>query len=192
MATKEDLIQEKFSYLKFKIELEDSDIESGFSSYQEYIESTNDRFVVLIHLLMLQNGFMHLDDDQNGSKFLSNYRLFSKLCYTHYKSAKSCIKFDSPVKIIINFMTNVNRITVQAFLSGYQSDNIFIVNKNDIDILKTKINSEKINELIIDFKNSILLKLKLYIYEKFNQDLLIGKSNYLFLFIESSFKRLFV
>ena len=166
--------------MKFKTELEESDIESAFSSYHEYIESTNDRFVVLIHLLMLQNGFLHNDTNQDGSKFLSKNNFFSKLCYTDYKSDKFCIKFDSAVKIVINFMTNVNRLTVQAFLLGYQSDSIFTVNKREIDHLKTKLSYERINDLIIDFKNSILFQLKLYIHETFNSHLLIGKSNSFF------------
>jgi hypothetical protein len=184
MNSSPDSIQkcdEYFNYLKYKLDLDDNDISIAFEKYNSLIDCNNDRFVILIHLIMLQNGFMYTSSDCATSIFLTKHKYFSQLNYNFYKFNKIEIKFETNIKIIINFMSNINRLTIQAFFKNYSTLNIFYVNKKQIDSCLASTESEnKCNEelrsLIIEFKNLILNPLKLYFYETYNRGLLIGKS----------------
>ena len=173
-----DFMQQNFPTLQFKTELDEKDIQYAFLIYKEHIESSSDCFVILIHLIMLQNGFFNSTNNHDDTQFLIKNKFFSKLCYNSYKRHKHEVKFDSSLKIVINFMSSVNRIDVQAFLPDYKSDNIFAISQKvvDSDLSVKGINFKNINDAIINFKDSIVSPLKLFVYERFYHDQLSGKS----------------
>ena len=167
-----DFRQENFCKLNFKLDLNDSDlaflwIENAFFKFKEFIDCTSDRFVILIHLVMLQNGFMHVQNEQDGTQFLVKNLVHSQLCYNSCKYNDYEIKFDSNSVIIINFKKNLDSLIVHVILSDFKNENKFNVNLKEIDTYldRLKKNFNYLNALIVDFKNSILSPLRLFIFE---------------------------
>ena len=177
-----DSIQEEFQYLKLKLDLEVEDIDLAFEKYKILIDCVNDRFALIIHLVMLQSGFKYINDEANDTSiFLVKHQYFSQLCYNSYKfDNKFETKFDQNMKIVLNFMSNVNRLTIQAFFKEFKTENV-CVNKKQVDACFDQSSNKPFIEatlgnIIMEFKNSILYQAKLYIYQTYKKDLLIGKS----------------
>lgn len=201
----ENNIDAYFNYLKHKYDINEQDINLGIEKYKNFIQKQEqqqnvciyNRLAILIHLIMLQNGFKYLSIDDNTAKSTINliqHKHFMQLNYNYYNQNDNYhknreIKFDSSIKIIVNVISSVNRFTIQAFYKNYKTTDVLMLNQKQLDACFSDYASPttSILGIIIDFKNLVLNRLKQHIYEttyltsKSNIDTLLTNINIIYI-----------
>ena len=166
-----------FERLKLKIEFDEDDFTSLFEKYSNLAKGNFEQFILVIHLVMLQNGFKCKNEPINKSTG------FTILTYDSYTNVHPRVEIDleqTKVKVVANLMKSINKMTIQVFYKNFKSL-VQEFNKIQIDssinTTTSKAYPQTLNKLINQFKDSILSPLKCFILkDKDLNELLIGKS----------------
>ena len=153
-----------------EIDLNNSIIHRGFDFFASDIDNDKDRLAILLHLILLQNGFRFSYEPNESTKFLNQKKssLYNKLFYNQVLLKSKKIHFELKSSLIITLLKNGNMLNINLKYGLFDSvsfcvnlkefffmPKVFIARKSDF--------TEVARDFSVNFKNKVLNPLKQFI-----------------------------